>query len=36
MRGLDEATLRAVPGFGACRFERYGALLLGMGEAFGE
>jgi ribonuclease D len=33
---IDEASLRAVPGFGVCRFERYGALLLGMGKALGE
>jgi hypothetical protein len=33
---IDEVTLRTVPGFGACRFERYGALLLGMVKALGE
>lgn len=33
---IDEASLRALPGFGICRFERYGAQLLGMVKALGE
>lgn len=33
---VDEASLRTLPGFGACRFERYGAQLLGMARALGE
>jgi ribonuclease D len=33
---VDEHSLRAVPGFGECRFERYGRILLEMSRALGE
>jgi ribonuclease D len=33
---LDEASLRALPGFGECRFARYGATLIAMPRALGE